>query len=292
MKPYEGQSPMKDKVNVLIEALPYIIKFKGNIIVIKYGGSAMVEEGLKVSFAKDVVLLKHLGMHPVVVHGGGKKISELMKKIGKEPQFVEGQRVTDSETIEIVEMVLSGIINKEIVTNIIKNGGKSVGISGKDNFTVRARKKLHKDIDIGFVGQVEKVNPELIVSLINNGYIPVISPLGVDEDGNSYNINADDVVAEIAVSLKAEKLIYLTDVDGIYRDINDKDSLIPSLSVEDLQNLIDSGIAVGGMIPKLTSIIRAIERGVSKVHIINGTIPHSLLIELFTDEGIGTQITL
>jgi acetylglutamate kinase len=283
---------MREKVEVLIEALPYIINFKGSIIVIKYGGSAMIKEDLKVSFAKDVVLLKHLGMHPVIVHGGGKRISELMEKLGKKPQFVEGHRVTDSETVEIVEMVLSGVVNKEIVTNIIKNGGKAVGISGKDNFTVKAKKKLYKDIDIGFVGQVEKINNELIVSLIQNGYIPVISPLGVDDDGNSYNINADDVVAEIAVSLKAEKLIYLTDVDGIYRDINDKNSLISSITVKELQNLIDSGIATGGMIPKLTSIIRAIERGVNKVHIINGTIPHSLLIELFTDEGIGTQITL
>jgi acetylglutamate kinase len=283
---------MREKVEVLIEALPYIINFKGSIIVIKYGGSAMIKEDLKVSFAKDVVLLKHLGMHPVIVHGGGKRISELMEKLGKKPQFVEGHRVTDSETVEIVEMVLSGVVNKEIVTNIIKNGGKAVGISGKDNFTIKAKKKLYKDIDIGFVGQVEKINNELIVSLIQDGYIPVISPLGVDDDGNSYNINADDVVAEIAVSLKAEKLIYLTDVDGIYRDINDNNSLISSITVKELQNLIDSGIATGGMIPKLTSIIRAIERGVNKVHIINGTIPHSLLIELFTDEGIGTQITL
>jgi acetylglutamate kinase len=283
---------MREKVEVLIEALPYIINFKGSIIVIKYGGSAMIKEDLKVSFAKDVVLLKHLGMHPVIVHGGGKRISELMEKLGKKPQFVEGHRVTDSETVEIVEMVLSGVVNKEIVTNIIKNGGKAVGISGKDNFTIKAKKKLYKDIDIGFVGQVEKINNELIVSLIQDGYIPVISPLGVDDNGNSYNINADDVVAEIAVSLKAEKLIYLTDVDGIYRDINDKNSLISSITVKELQNLIDSGIATGGMIPKLTSIIRAIERGVNKVHIINGTIPHSLLIELFTDEGIGTQITL
>jgi acetylglutamate kinase len=283
---------MREKVEVLIEALPYIINFKGSIIVIKYGGSAMIKEDLKVSFAKDVVLLKHLGMHPVIVHGGGKRISELMEKLGKKPQFVEGHRVTDSETVEIVEMVLSGVVNKEIVTNIIKNGGKAVGISGKDNFTIKAKKKLYKDIDIGFVGQVEKINNELIVSLIQDGYIPVISPLGVDDDGNSYNINADDVVAEVAVSLKAEKLIYLTDVDGIYRDINDKNSLISSITVKELQNLIDSGIATGGMIPKFTSIIRAIERGVNKVHIINGTIPHSLLIELFTDEGIGTQITL
>ncbi len=283
---------MREKVEVLIEALPYIINFKGSIIVIKYGGSAMIKEDLKVSFAKDVVLLKHLGMHPLIVHGGGKRISELMEKLGKKPQFVEGHRVTDSETVEIVEMVLSGVVNKEIVTNIIKNGGKAVGISGKDNFTIKAKKKLYKDIDIGFVGQVEKINNELIVSLIQGGYIPVISPLGVDDDGNSYNINADDVVAEIAVSLKAEKLIYLTDVDGIYRDINDKNSLISSITVKELQSLIDSDIATGGMIPKLTSIIKAIERGVNKVHIINGTIPHSLLIELFTDEGIGTQITL
>ncbi len=280
-------------VEILVEALPYIIKFKDSIIVIKYGGSVMIDEKLKQSFCKDVVLLKHLGIHPVIVHGGGKKISELMEKLNKKPTFVKGQRVTDEETVEIVEMVLSGTINKELVFNIIKNGGKAVGISGKDNFTIKAKKKvLDNEIDIGFVGEVEKIEPSLIISLIEDGFIPVISPVGVDEEGNSYNINADDVTAEIAVALKAEKLIYLTDVNGIYKDINDQNTFIPSLTIRELYELVDSGIIKEGMIPKAISMIKAIERGVKKVHLVNGKIEHSLLIEIFTDEGIGTQITV
>ncbi|MGC8870853.1 MAG: acetylglutamate kinase [Brevinematia bacterium] len=277
---------------ILIEALPYIIKFKDNILVIKYGGSVMQKEGLKESFCKDVVLLKHLGMHPVIVHGGGKKISELMEKMNKKVEFVKGQRVTDKETVEIVEMVLSGTINKELVFGIIKNGGRAVGISGKDNFTIKAKKKLVDGVDLGFVGEVEKVDPSLIVSLIQDGFIPVVSPIGVDEEGNSYNINADDVTAEVAVSLKANKLIYLTDVDGVYKDINDKNSLIPSLTIKQLQELVESDVIKGGMIPKVNSMIKAIERGVGQIHLINGTIEHSILIELFTDKGIGTQITI
>lgn len=252
-------------VEILVEALPYIIKFKDSIIVIKYGGSVMIDEKLKQSFCKDVVLLKHLGIHPVIVHGGGKKISELMEKLNKKPTFVKGQRVTDEETVEIVEMVLSGTINKELVFNIIKNGGKAVGISGKDNFTIKAKKKvLDNEIDIGFVGEVEKIEPSLIISLIEDGFIPVISPVGVDEEGNSYNINADDVTAEIAVALKAEKLIYLTDVNGIYKDINDQNTFIPSLTIRELYELVDSGIIKEGMIPKAISMIKAIERGVKK----------------------------
>lgn len=284
---------MKKSVELLVEALPYIIKFKDTIIVIKYGGSVMVDEDLKQSFCKDVVLLKHLGIHPVIVHGGGKKITELMEKLNKKPEFVKGQRVTDKETVELVEMVLSGTINKELVFNIIKNGGKAVGISGKDNFTIKAKKKIIEgEIDIGFVGEVESIEPSLIVSLVQDGFIPVISPVGVDEEGNSYNINADDVTAEVAVSLKAEKLIYLTDVNGIYRDINDDTTFIPSITINELKDLVDSGVIKEGMIPKAMSMIKAIERGVSKVHIINGKIKHSLLIEILTDEGIGTQITI
>ncbi len=282
-----------ENVEILVEALPYIIEFKNTIIVIKYGGSVMTDEELKQSFCKDVVLLKHLGIHPVIVHGGGKKISEFMERLNKKPKFIQGQRVTDKETVEIVEMILSGIINKELVFNIIKNGGKAVGISGKDNFTIKAKKKfLENNFDIGFVGEVEKIEPSLIISLINDGFIPVISPVGVDEKGNSYNVNADDVTAEIAVSLKAEKIIYLTDVDGIYRDINDKNSLISSITVKELTNLVESGNLKEGMIPKALSMIKAIERGVKKVHIINGKIKHSLLIEIFTNQGIGTQITI
>ncbi|MEN2997851.1 MAG: acetylglutamate kinase [Brevinematia bacterium] len=284
---------MKERVETLIQALPYIVKFKGTIIVIKYGGSVMIDEELKQSFCEDVVLLKHLGIHPVVVHGGGKKISELMEKLNKKPEFLKGQRVTDKETVEIVEMVLSGMINKDVVFNIIMKGGKAVGISGKDNFTIKAKKKyLDGDIDLGFVGEVEKIDPSLVISLINEGFIPVISPVGVDADGNSYNINADDVTAEIAVALKAEKLIYLTDVKGIYRDINDETTFIPSLTIKELSNLIESGAIKEGMIPKAMSMIKAIERGVKKIHIIDGRVKHSLLIEIFTDEGIGTQIVI
>ncbi|MFN4244958.1 MAG: acetylglutamate kinase [Brevinematia bacterium] len=284
---------MKVNVELLVEALPYIVEFKNSIIVVKYGGSVMLDDELKQSFCRDVVLLKHLGIHPVIVHGGGKKISEVMERLNKKPEFFKGQRVTDQETIEIVEMVLSGVINKEIVFNIIRNGGKAVGISGKDNFTIKAKKKFLEDnFDIGFVGDVERVDPYLILSLINDGFIPVVSPVGVDEKGNSYNINADDVTAEIAVALKAKKAIYLTDVDGIYRDINDKSSLISTVTIKELEDLINLGIVKEGMIPKAVSMIKAIERGVEKVHIVNGKIKHSLLMEIFTDQGIGTQITI
>ncbi|MCX8029783.1 MAG: acetylglutamate kinase [Brevinematales bacterium] len=280
-------------IEVLVEALPYIIKFRDTIIVIKYGGSVMTNEELKQSFCKDIVILKMLGMHPVIVHGGGNKISEVMRKMNKQPKFVRGQRITDSETMEIVEMVLNGLINKEVVFNIIKNGGKAVGISGKDNFTIKAKKKfVDTDIDLGFVGEVESINNQLIISLIKEGYIPILSPTGVDEKGHTYNINADDVSAEIAVSLKAEKLIYLTDVDGIYRDINDKSTLIPSITIKELSDMVENGSIKEGMIPKAMSMIKALERGVKKVHIINGTIKHSILLEIFTDEGIGTQITI
>lgn len=283
---------MKD-VEILIKALPYIIKFRGSIIVIKYGGSVMTNEELKKSFCENVVLLKMVGMHPVIVHGGGKKITELMNKLDKEPIFIKGQRVTDAETIEVVEMVLSGVINKEIVFNIIKSGGKAVGISGKDNFTIKAKKKvIETGEDLGFVGEVDRVEPSLILSLIKDGYIPVISPVGVDEDGNSYNINADDVTAEVAVALKADKLIYLTDVDGIYEDINDPKTFISSITIKKLEELVEKGVIKEGMIPKVMSMIKAIERGVNKVHIINGKIKNSLLMEIFTDEGIGTQITI
>ncbi|MCS7298524.1 MAG: acetylglutamate kinase [Spirochaetia bacterium] len=284
---------MSKDVEILIKALPYIIKFRDSIIVIKYGGSVMTNEELKKSFCENVVLIKTLGMHPVIVHGGGKKITELMNKLNKEPVFIKGQRVTDAETMEVVEMVLSGIINKDIVFNIIKVGGKAVGISGKDSFTIKAKKKIiETGEDLGFVGEVDKIEPSLILSLIKDGYIPVISPVGVDEDGNSYNINADDVTAEVAVALKADKLIYLTDVDGIYEDINNPETFISSITIKKLEELVEKGVIKEGMIPKAMSMIKAVERGVNKVHIINGTIKNSLLIEIFTDEGIGTQITI
>lgn len=280
-------------VEILVKALPYIIKFRDSIIVIKYGGSVMTNEELKKSFCENVVLLKTLGMHPVIVHGGGKKITELMNKLNKEPVFIKGHRVTDAETMEVVEMVLSGIINKDIVFSITKSGGKAVGISGKDSFTIKAKKKIiETGEDLGFVGEVDKIEPSLILSLIKDGYIPVISPIGVDEDGNSYNINADDVTAEIAVALKADKLIYLTDVDGIYEDINNPETFISSITIKKLKELVEKGVIREGMIPKAMSMIKAVERGVNKVHIINGTIKNSLLIEIFTDEGIGTQITI
>lgn len=279
-------------VEILVQALPYILKFKDSVIVIKYGGSVMVDEELKETFCKDIVLLKHLGIHPVIVHGGGKKISEVMGKLNKKPEFIKGQRVTDKETVEIVEMVLSGIINKDLVFRIIRNGGKAVGISGKDNFTIKAKKKtVEGDVDLGYVGEVERVDPYLINSLVEDGFIPVISPVGVDEEGNSYNINADDVSAEVAAALKAEKLIYLTDVNGIYRDIGDEKSLISSITTSELKELVETSTIKEGMIPKAMSMIKAIERGVKKIHIINGKIKHSILIEIFTDEGIGTQIT-
>ena len=285
-----------EKANILIEALPYIRNFYGKTFVIKYGGAAQVEEALKDSFAQDVVLLSFIGIRPVIVHGGGPKISETMKKMGKEPKFVNGQRVTDKETMDIVEMVLGGLINKEIVSLINSHGGKAIGMSGKDGGLIKARKKIIKKsagtaeeeiVDLGLVGEVEAVYPEILQSLEKDSFIPVISPIGVGSNGETFNINADYVASAIATSLKAEKLILLTDVKGI----KDKDdNIISSILKKDIKKLIDNGIVSGGMIPKVQACTRALDGGVNKTHIVDGRIPHSLLLEIFMKEGIGTEI--
>jgi len=286
-----------EKANVLIEALPYIQNFFGKIFVIKYGGAAQTEDTLKSSFARDVVLLNFIGIKPVIIHGGGPRISDTMKKMGKEPKFVQGQRVTDKETMDIVEMVLGGLINKEIVALINQHGGKAVGLSGKDGGLIRAKKKLLKKsqmtegddavIDIGLVGEVDIVNPQVLNTLERDGFIPVISPIGVRRTGEGLNINADYVAAAVASALKAEKLILITDVSGIK---GSDASVLSTLNKMDIQKLINDGTVIGGMLPKVQACIRALEGGVKKTHIIDGRIPHCLLLEIFTKEGIGTEI--
>jgi len=277
------------KAQVLIEALPYIQKFKDKIIVVKYGGSAMVDEELKRKVIEDVVLLKLVGFKPIIVHGGGKEISKWVDKVGMDTKFVNGLRVTDEPTMEIAEMVLNKV-NKSLVSLIEQLGVKAVGISGKDGGTLVVDKKYSDGEDIGFVGEVKKVNPDLIHTLLENDFIPVICPIGVDDDFHSYNINADDAACAIATAIKAEKLAFLTDIEGVFKDYDDKDSLISELSIEDARELIGGGTIGGGMLPKLNNCIEAIESGVSRVHILDGRIPHCLLLEIFTNKGIGTAI--
>ncbi|MBM4277100.1 MAG: acetylglutamate kinase [Deltaproteobacteria bacterium] len=286
-----------DKAKVLVEALPYIRRFYNKTIVIKYGGSAMEEEGLKRSFALDVILLKYIGLNPVVVHGGGPQIGEMLARLGKKSEFVEGMRVTDRETMDVVEMVLAGKVNKEIVALINQQGGKAVGLSGKDGSLILAKKlKLTRSagkdkdpemIDIGMVGEVKAIHPEVIESLEKENFIPVIAPVGVGEEGETYNINADLVAGKIASALKAEKLILLTDVEGV---MDEKKQLIPSLDVKQAKELISQKIISSGMIPKVNCCLDALKDGVNKTHIINGTVEHAVLLEIFTDVGIGTQI--
>ncbi len=285
------------KANVLIEALPYIRRFANQTIVIKYGGNAMVEERLKESFAKDIILMKYIGLNPVVVHGGGPQIGKVMEQMGLQSRFVRGMRVTDSDTMDVVEMVLGGRVNKEIVANINLHGGKAVGLTGKDGQLITARKMemttLNPDtltpeiIDIGQVGEVELVRPEIIRALEQANFIPVIAPVGVGHAGETYNINADLVAGQIASALKAEKLILLTDVTGV----KDKQGeLISTIDVEAVDGLIDDGTIAGGMIPKVTCCRDAVRAGVKKTHIIDGRIEHACLLEIFTDKGIGTAV--
>ena len=282
------------RAEVLIEALPYIRAFQGKTLVIKYGGAAMEQADLKEQFAKDVLLLRLVGIRPVIVHGGGPQIGALMKRLGKEPRFVGGMRVTDEETVQIVEMVLVGKINKEIVGLINLHGGRAVGLSGKDASLLRARKRLHRmpdgtSVDIGLVGEVEAVNPDPIRLLEENGFIPVIAPVGVGESGETYNINADLVAGDVAAALSAEKLIHLTDVTGI----NGEDGrLVSTLTKRDAERLIKAGVIDGGMLPKVESSLRALTGGAQKAHIIDGRVPHAILLEVLTKEGIGTEIVL
>ncbi|MEK6540137.1 MAG: acetylglutamate kinase [Deltaproteobacteria bacterium] len=275
------------KVETLLESLPYIRQFYDKTIVIKYGGHAMVEERLKQSFAKDIILMKYVGLDPVIVHGGGPQIGEFLRKLGKESRFVKGIRVTDNETMDVVEMVLVGKVNKEIVGLINHFGGKAVGLSGKDGGLITAKKLKTKGEDMGMVGEVLSVNPHVIETLDRDKFIPVIAPVGVGDDGKTYNINADTVAGKIAAALKAEKLILLTDVQGVL-DKNKK--LISALSVAEAKKLIKNETATGGMIPKLECCLDAIKGGVSKAHIIDGRIAHAVLLEVFTDAGIGTEI--
>ncbi|HYA12199.1 MAG TPA: acetylglutamate kinase [Thermodesulfovibrionales bacterium] len=284
------------KAEILIEALPYIRSFFGKTFVIKYGGAAQIKQELKDAFARDVVLLNYIGIHPIVVHGGGPKISSVMEKMGKKPSFIQGQRVTDKETIDIVEMVLGGLINKEIVSLINAHGGKAVGLSGKDGGLIKAKRKLlktssekgkGKTIDLGLVGEVTDVDTHIIVSLEKEGFIPVISPIGISQEGETLNINADSAASFIAYALKAEKLILLTDVPGVK---DKKDRIISTLTKQQIKKLINDGTIAGGMLPKVQACLKAIGGGVSKTHIIDGRIPHCLLLEIFTESGIGTEI--
>lgn len=280
--------PMQ-KAAVLIEALPYIQRFNRKIVVVKYGGSAMVDEELKKKVIQDVVLLKLVGFKPIIVHGGGKEISRWVGKVGMEPHFVNGLRVTDEPTMEIAEMVLNKV-NKSLVQLVNELGIKAVGISGKDGMMLKCHKKLSKGGDIGFVGEVDEVDPQVIYDLLEKDFLPIICSIGYDENFLSYNINADDAACAIARAVKAEKLAFLTDVEGVYKDFEDKSSLISEMTVEEAQAFVDSGSLGGGMLPKLQNCIDAIENGVSRVHILDGRIPHCLLLEIFTDKGIGTAI--
>ena len=278
------------QAEILVQALPYIQRYAGKTIVVKYGGNAMVDDELRRSVARDVVLLQFVGMKPVLVHGGGPEISEVMKRLGKEPTFVKGLRVTDAETMEIVEMVLTGKTNTGIVSLINQFGGKAVGLSGKDANLIEAE-KVKGDVDLGFVGKVTKINPEILTPLMDNGYIPVISSVAIGASGESYNINADHIAGELAAAVGAVKLILLTDVRGIYDDIRDESTLRSALTTKQAQEMIESGKVGSGMIPKVEAAVTAVRGGVERAHIIDGTIKYALLMEVFTDTGIGTMIT-
>ena len=288
----------EDKAAILVEALPYIQEFYGKTVVIKYGGNAMVSDDLKEKVMEDIALLKYVGVRPVIIHGGGPEITGFLKKVGKETSFVSGLRVTDEETVEIAEMVLDGKVNSEIVNLLNHRGVKAVGISGKDAGLIRAKKKLatvydgddKKKVDIGYVGQVEDVDTGILDDLLEGGYIPVIAPIGVDEDGMSYNINADYVAAEIAGALHAEKLLLLTDIEGVYKDYHDKSTFLSTLTQAEAREYIKTGVISGGMIPKIEACLRALEAGAGKSHIIDGRMPHAILLELLTSKGIGTQV--
>ena len=278
-----------EKAAVLVEALPYIQRFNRKIIVVKYGGSAMVDEELKKNVIADVTLLKLVGFKPIIVHGGGKEISKWVEKAGMTPKFVNGLRVTDGATMEIAEMVLNRV-NKSLVQMVEQLGVRAVGISGKDGGMLTVEKKYSNGQDIGFVGDVKSVNPKVLYDLLEKDFLPIVCPIGMDEDYNTYNINADDAACAIARAVNAEKLAFLTDIEGVYKDPQDKSTLISELRIEEARKLIGNGFIGGGMLPKLNNCIEAIENGVSRVHILDGRIPHCLLLEIFTNKGIGTAI--
>ena len=278
-----------EKAAVLVEALPYIQKFNRKVIVVKYGGSAMVDENLKKSVISDVTLLKLVGFKPIIVHGGGKEISKWVGKVGKEPEFIKGLRVTDEETMEIAEMVL-GRVNKSLVSMVESLGVKAIGISGKDGGLLKVKKKYSDGKDIGYVGEISEVDPQILFDMMEKDFLPIICPVGLDDEFNTYNINADDAACAVARAVGANKLAFLTDIEGLYRDFNDKSSLISEIKVSEAKELIAGGTIGGGMLPKLSNCIDAIEAGVSRVHIIDGRIPHSILMEIFSDRGVGTAI--
>ncbi len=289
-----------DKARVLVEALPYIQKFAGKTVVIKYGGHAMVDPVLKESVIMDVLLLHSVGIRPVLVHGGGPEINSMLKKVGIESQFVRGLRVTDAQTMEIAQMVLLGKLNTEMVSLLNRFGGKSVGLSGKDAQLLIAVKKPMQmpnsqgemeEVDLGYVGEIQSVTPDILETLLGQGYIPVISPVASGENGETYNVNADTAAGKIAEALKADKLLLLTDVSGILRDVEDKDSLISIISRSEVDHLVEQGILSGGMLPKVECAVSALEGGVGSVHILDGRLSHAILLELFTDGGIGTMFT-
>lgn len=277
------------KAEVLIEALPYIQKFNRKIIVVKYGGSAMSNEELQKNVIKDVTLLKLVGFKPIIVHGGGKEISRWVGKVGKEAKFVNGLRVTDEETMEIAEMVLNKV-NKQLVSMVEELGVNAIGISGKDGGLLKVEKKFSNGEDIGFVGEITEVNPKILFDMLEKDYLPIVAPIGLDDKCQTYNINADDAACAIAKAVQAEKLAFLTDIEGLYKDINDKSSFISRITASEAEELINSGFIGGGMLPKLNNCTSAIKNGVNRVHILDGRILHCLLLEIFTNSGIGTAI--
>lgn len=278
-----------DKAEILIEALPYIQRFSGKIIVIKYGGSAMLDDELKMKVIKDAVLLKLVGFKPVIVHGGGKEINRWVDKVGMEHEFIDGFRVTDGDTMELVEMVLSKV-NKDLVAKVQSLGVNAAGISGKDGGLIKVKKKMHEGKDIGFVGDIVSVYTKLVEDLIEKDFLPVIFPLGMDDEFNTYNVNADEAAAAIATGLHAEKLVYLSDVEGVREDPDDPESVLSELFVHEAEELIEKGVISGGMLPKIQNCIDALKGGITRIHIMDGRIPHSLLLEIFTNKGIGTAI--
>jgi len=278
-----------EKAEILVEALPYIKEFYGKKVVIKYGGAAMADRVLKNKVMQDIVLMKFVGMHPIVVHGGGPEINNMLRRLGLKVAFENGLRVTDRETMGVVEMVLGGKVNKEIVAGINACGGKAIGISGKDGGLIEAR-PVDDTGKMGFAGEVHRINPEVVESIIENGYIPVIAPIGTDHKQESYNINADTAAAAIAVAIKADKLVLLTDVPGLLENPEDSESLISVLRVSEVDNYLERGVIAGGMVPKIKCCVESVTGGVGRTHIIDGRIPHSILLEIFTDEGIGTMV--
>ena len=286
---HENMEKYLSKAEVLIEALPYIQRFNRKIIVVKYGGSAMVDETLKRRVIEDVTLLKLVGFKPIIVHGGGKEISSMVTRLGMEPRFVNGLRVTDEETMEVAEMVL-GKVNKSLVQLVESLGVRAIGISGKDGGLLTVEKKYANGEDVGFVGEITEVNGDILYDLLEKDFLPIVCPIGMDKDFQTYNINADDAACAIARAMKAEKLAFLTDIEGVYKDPKDPDTLISELTVSEAKNLMKEGYIGGGMLPKLQNCMDAIENGVSRVHILDGRISHCLLLEIFTNKGIGTAI--